>query len=61
MTIEEFDVLEHGNIEKYGDPGGPSIDDLYKKYETLDNVIDASMRKDKQINLLLGIKKDPKG
>ncbi|THB62975.1 MAG: hypothetical protein D6B27_13025, partial [Gammaproteobacteria bacterium] len=61
MTKEEVDVLEQGNIEKYGDPVGPSIDDLYKKYKTWDDVIDASMRKDNAINLLLGIKKDTKG
>ncbi|MEU6984130.1 hypothetical protein ABZ946_11965 [Streptomyces sp. NPDC046324] len=44
MTPEEVRVLEARNIAKYGNPLGPTADQLYAKYGTWQQVIDASMR-----------------
>ncbi|MGW0121250.1 hypothetical protein [Streptomyces sp. NPDC003327] len=44
MTPEEVRVLEERNIAKYGNPLGPTADQLYVKYGSWDKVIDASMR-----------------
>ncbi|QES13999.1 hypothetical protein DEJ45_17350 [Streptomyces venezuelae] len=44
MTPEEVRILEERNIAKYGNPLGPTADQLYVKYGTWQQVIDASMR-----------------
>jgi hypothetical protein len=58
MTELEVKGLEAGNIKRYGDPVGPTPDDLFDQYGDWDVVIQKSMKKDPEINLLLGI--DPK-
>ncbi|MER7463385.1 hypothetical protein [Streptomyces sp. NPDC097981] len=44
MTPEEVRILEERNIAKYGDPLGPTADQLYAKYGSWQQVTDASMR-----------------
>jgi hypothetical protein len=58
MSELEVKGLEAGNFKRYGDPVGPTPDDLFDQYGDWDIVIQKSMKKDPEINLLLGI--DPK-
>ena len=44
MTPEEVRILEQRNVAKYGNPLGPTADQLYVKYGSWQQVIDASMR-----------------
>ncbi|MGW6861416.1 hypothetical protein [Streptomyces xanthophaeus] len=44
MTPEEVRVLEERNTAKYGNPLGPTADQLYVKYGSWAKVTDASMR-----------------
>ncbi|WP_327739325.1 hypothetical protein OG749_41435 [Streptomyces nojiriensis] len=44
MTPEEVRVLEERNTAKYGNPLGPTADQLYVKYGSWQAVTDASMR-----------------
>ncbi|WP_418957927.1 hypothetical protein [Streptomyces tritici] len=44
MTPEEVRILEARNMAKYGNPLGPTADQLHAKYGTWQQVIDASMR-----------------
>ncbi|MFF5974856.1 hypothetical protein ACFY7C_25435 [Streptomyces sp. NPDC012769] len=44
MTREEVRVLEERNIAKYGNPLGPTADQLHAKYGSWEKVTDASMR-----------------
>ncbi|MFF0435198.1 hypothetical protein ACFYU9_23565 [Streptomyces sp. NPDC004327] len=44
MSPEEVRILEERNMAKYGNPLGPTADQLYAKYGSWDKVIDASMR-----------------
>lgn len=44
MTPEEVRVLEERNQAKYGNPLGPTADQLYAKYGSWEQVTDASMR-----------------
>ncbi|MEV6954168.1 hypothetical protein [Streptomyces sp. NPDC051183] len=44
MTPEEVRILEERNIAKYGNPLGPTADQLYVKYGSWQKVTDASMR-----------------
>ncbi|WP_051716503.1 hypothetical protein [Streptomyces sp. NRRL F-5727] len=44
MTEEEVRVLEARNQEKYGNPLGPTADQLHAKYGSWPKVVDASMR-----------------
>ncbi|MFE6846785.1 hypothetical protein [Streptomyces sp. NPDC057686] len=44
MTPEEVRILEERNVAKYGNPLGPTADQLYAKYGSWQQVIDASMR-----------------
>ncbi|MEU6928125.1 hypothetical protein [Streptomyces sp. NPDC046385] len=44
MTPEEVRVLEERNQAKYGNPLGPTADQLYAKYGSWEKVTDASMR-----------------
>ncbi|WP_199610820.1 hypothetical protein [Flocculibacter collagenilyticus] len=55
MTQQEVDILESGNIKRYGDPVGPTPQQLFEKYNDWDLVIEKSMKKDPEINMLLGI------
>ncbi|KIF07433.1 hypothetical protein PL81_01960 [Streptomyces sp. RSD-27] len=44
MTPQEVRILEERNIAKYGNPLGPTADQLYAKYGSWEKVSDASMR-----------------
>ncbi|MGR4880779.1 hypothetical protein ACIPUC_15440 [Streptomyces sp. LARHCF249] len=44
MSPEEVRILEERNTAKYGNPLGPTADQLYAKYGSWQQVIDASMR-----------------
>ncbi|MFJ3439383.1 hypothetical protein ACIPMU_38420 [Streptomyces cyaneofuscatus] len=44
MTPEEVRILEDRNMAKYGNPLGPTADQLYAKYGSWEKVTDASMR-----------------
>jgi hypothetical protein len=55
MLPEEVKSLEEGNIRKYGNPIGPSADELFESKGTWESVIEGSMRKDNEINTLLGL------
>ncbi|TXS57763.1 hypothetical protein EAO77_06715 [Streptomyces sp. t39] len=44
MTPEEVRLLEERNIAKYGNPLGPTADQLFAKYGSWQQVTDASMR-----------------
>ncbi|MFJ6785512.1 hypothetical protein [Streptomyces yangpuensis] len=44
MTPEEVRILEERNTAKYGNPLGPTADQLYVKYGSWQKVTDASMR-----------------
>ncbi|MDT9691833.1 hypothetical protein Q5762_26565 [Streptomyces sp. P9(2023)] len=44
MTPAEVRILEERNIAKYGNPLGPTADQLYAKYGSWEKVTDASMR-----------------
>ncbi|MFE1908002.1 hypothetical protein ACFW96_30705 [Streptomyces gardneri] len=44
MSPEEVRILEERNLAKYGNPLGPTADQLYAKYGSWQKVIDASMR-----------------
>ncbi|MCX5392048.1 hypothetical protein [Streptomyces sp. NBC_00094] len=44
MSPEEVRILEERNLAKYGNPLGPNADQLYAKYGSWQQVIDASMR-----------------
>ncbi|MFN6944055.1 MAG: hypothetical protein ACK4ND_03840 [Cytophagaceae bacterium] len=56
MLPDEIKNLEAGNLKRYNNPVGPSPEDLFKKYGDWETVIQKSMQKDPEINLLLGIK-----
>ena len=55
MSPEDVKVIEEGNIKKYGNAVGPSADDLFKKTGDWGKIIESSMRKDPEINVLLGL------
>ncbi|WP_265861209.1 hypothetical protein [Streptomyces sp. SKN60] len=44
MTPAEVRILEERNMAKYGNPLGPTADQLYAKYGSWEKVTDASMR-----------------
>lgn len=44
MTPEEVRILEQRNLAKYGNPLGPTADQLHAKYGSWEKVTDASMR-----------------
>ncbi|MFC9941410.1 hypothetical protein [Streptomyces pratensis] len=44
MTPKEVAILEQRNREKYGNPLGPTADQLYVKYGSWEKVTDATMR-----------------
>lgn len=55
MTDEEVNILESGNLKRYGDPVGPTPQQMFDKYGDWETVIQKSMEKDPAINTLLGI------
>jgi RHS repeat-associated protein len=55
MTDAEVRDLESENIRLYGNPVGPSPDQVYDRYGDWEVVIQSSMRRDPEINVLLGI------
>jgi RHS repeat-associated protein len=55
MTPEDIAKVEARNLEKYGDPVGPSADDLFRKYGSWAKVIEAAYRTDPEINQALGV------
>jgi len=55
MLPEEVEALEKGNLKRYGNPIGPSADDLFDSKGSWDAVIESSMKKDPEINTLLGL------
>lgn len=55
MSPEDVKGLEERNIKKYGNPVGPTADQLLEKQGSWDKVIEGSMRKDPVINKLLGL------
>ncbi|MEO6904160.1 MAG: hypothetical protein ABI315_13560, partial [Bacteroidia bacterium] len=55
MLPDEVKALEVGNIKRYGNPIGPSADDLFNSKGSWEDVIEGSMKKDPEINTLLGL------
>ncbi|MFD8148521.1 hypothetical protein [Streptomyces sp. NPDC059708] len=59
MTPEEVRVLEERNIAKYGNPLGPTADQLYAKYGAWEKVAEASMRTGYAVDRELGLEYRP--
>ncbi|MFE5538235.1 hypothetical protein ACFQ78_21135 [Streptomyces sp. NPDC056519] len=59
MTPEEVRILEERNVAKYGNPLGPTADQLYAKYGTWQQVIDASMRTSYAVDRELSLEYKP--
>ncbi|MFJ3908521.1 hypothetical protein [Streptomyces vinaceus] len=59
MTPEEVRILEERNLAKYGNPLGPTADQLYAKYGTWQQVIDASMRTSYAVDRELSLEYKP--
>ncbi len=59
MTPEEVRILEERNTAKYGNPLGPTADQLYAKYGSWQQVIDASMRTSYAVDRELGLEYRP--
>ncbi len=55
MSPEEVARLEARNIEKYGNPLGPTADQLYAKYGSWEEVGDAATRTSKAVDQELGL------
>jgi hypothetical protein len=55
MLPEEIKALEEGNLKLYDNPIGPSADDLFESKGSWEAVIEGSMKKDQEINTLLGL------
>jgi hypothetical protein len=55
MSPTEVEVLDAGNVKRYGDAVGPTPRQLFDKYRSWDRVIEKSMEKDPEINMLLGL------
>ncbi|MBN1006547.1 hypothetical protein [Amphritea pacifica] len=58
MTQAEVNLLESGNIKRFRDPNagvGPTPNQMFDKLGDWDLVIESSLRKDPEINMLLGI------
>ncbi len=58
MTPAEVELLESGNIKRFRDANagiGPTPDQMFDKLGDWDLVIESSLRKDPEINMLLGI------
>ena len=55
MLPEEVEALEKGNLKRYDNPIGPSADDLFDSKGSWEAVIESSMKKDPEINKLLGL------
>ncbi|WP_234344424.1 hypothetical protein [Streptomyces sp. WM6372] len=59
MTPEEVRILEERNTAEYGDPLGPTADQLYAPYGTWQQVTDASMRTSYAVDRELGLEYKP--
>ncbi|MCQ4208610.1 hypothetical protein [Streptomyces longispororuber] len=59
MSPEEVAVLEARNTAKYGNPLGPTADQLYAKYGSWQQVIDASTRTSAAVDHELGLEYRP--
>ncbi|WP_254878662.1 hypothetical protein [Streptomyces sp. NA04227] len=59
MSPEEVRVLEERNIAKYGNPLGPTADQLYAKYGSWQRVTDASLRTSAAVDHELGLEYRP--
>ncbi|MHC0434147.1 hypothetical protein ACX6XY_28845 [Streptomyces sp. O3] len=55
MSPEDVEALEQRNIEKYGNPLGPTADQLYAKYGSWQAVIEASTRSNPAVDRELGL------
>ncbi|MFJ8925573.1 hypothetical protein ACIRLA_03310 [Streptomyces sp. NPDC102364] len=55
MTPEEVRVLEARNMVKYGNPLGPTADQLHAKYGSWEKVADASTRTSRAVDGELGL------
>ena len=58
MTDPEVQLLESRNIKAFENPKagvGPTPDEMFNKYGDWDLIIQKSLRKDPEINILLGI------
>lgn len=59
MSPREVRVLEERNIAKYGNPLGPTADQLHAKYGSWQKVADASMRTSSEVDHALGLEYRP--
>ncbi|MFJ5030368.1 hypothetical protein ACIQB5_20065 [Streptomyces sp. NPDC088560] len=59
MTPEEVRQLEERNMAKYGNPLGPTADQLYAKYGSWEKVADASTRTSHAVDSELGLEYRP--
>ena len=55
MTPDDVAKLEVRNMELYGDPVGPTPDEMYSKYKSWQGVIEASYRSNAAIDKALGL------
>ena len=59
MSPEEVRILEERNMAKYGNPLGPTAEQLYAKYGTWQQVLDASMRTSDAVDRELSLEYRP--
>ncbi|MFJ6572141.1 hypothetical protein ACIQNU_32530 [Streptomyces sp. NPDC091292] len=59
MSADEVRQLEARNIAKYGNPLGPTADQLYAKYGTWEQVADAATRTSRAVDGELGLEYRP--
>jgi len=59
MTPQEVAQLEERNREKYGNPLGPTADQLHAKYGSWEAVSDAATRSSRAVDGELGLKYRP--
>lgn len=55
MSPEAVRLLEERNMKKYGNPLGPTADQLYAKYGSWAEVIDAATRTSPEVDRELGL------
>ncbi|MFE9611920.1 hypothetical protein [Streptomyces sp. NPDC006012] len=59
MSPEEVRLLEARNVAKYGNPLGPTADQLYAKYGSWESVADAATRTSRAVDGELGLEYRP--
>ncbi|EST36421.1 hypothetical protein [Streptomyces roseochromogenus] len=59
MTPEEVRLLEERNLAKYGNPLGPTADQLHAKYGSWEKVADAATRTSRAVDSELGLEYRP--